>query len=210
MNTTTNYYQKEKYIKDIKDLYYKDVENYQKSMLSSSIYKNNSEYTNHQIRDPYNIDEIPEWYPEILKLYLTEVSCEMLKYTYPCKINLHNKNKSLNTIYNEAILNYYNDIGSTEDAKKEYFEYELDYKFGTLTELIEIGKKVAIIKSTLLTIGDGGCTLEHIYCPINDKVACVCYDRMTESGIINEYEYLTYNLKHGISLEDYIFDKKLF
>lgn len=200
--------QKERYIKHIKDLYYKDVEDYRQRMLSpSSIYKNDPEYTEHKPNPPYKIDEIPDWYPEVLKLYLTEVSCEMLKDGYPCKIHLHDKNKSLHTIQKEAVEQYFKEIGSTEEEQKQYFDYELKYNNNTLEALIEIGKRLEVINSTSLTIGIGGCSSEYIYCPILDKVMWYCSDTFGNNGIVQEYKDVIHAFKHGISLEDYIFKK---
>lgn len=190
-------------IKSQHDRYIEYLRNkYDNSVISYNKYK---EFENHhQPQPPYNINEIPDWYPEVLKVYLSSVSSEMLISSYPCKIHLHTK--SINELHNDAVKQYYDDIGSTIEERQKTFEYELEYNKGySLDEIIEIGKHVEIIKSTLITVGNAGCSFNDLYCLINDKVFHVCYDDMVDSGIVNEYNYLKSSIVNGISLEDYLF-----
>ena len=74
-------------IEKLKNIYPLQVNNYNNYMLSSSI-NYVPPYKPRSIINPYNLSDIPNWYPDLLKKYLSEVSSEMLFYTHPCKINL--------------------------------------------------------------------------------------------------------------------------
>jgi hypothetical protein len=195
--------QRERYIAKLKEFYYKDIDKI-KRYVNITDY----EYLNHPSKT-YNIEDIPNWYPDILKLYLTEISDIMVKSAYPCKIHIFDKNKSLNDIHCKAVEGYYKDIGRTREEQLEYFEYELELRDNnkTLEELIEIGKHVEIINSTMITVGNLGCTFSYDYCLVTDRVMYTCYDDKVDSGIVNEYNYLVNGISRGESLEEYLFRK---
>lgn len=215
---------REKYIANMKQYYlesFKYLDEYWISTIKSkhnyTSYKSVEEYEKKTAEPPLKLHEVPDWYPELLKLYLTEVSSEYIDDHYEWYIDLNHKDKkTIEEIHNEVI------IKNNFNIEKEYNTYKIgvgkkyenlekiQFKKGNMNlvkpdEYGEIRREVAITKSTFIMLATQGCSYSSEYCPIRDKVIDINSDDMSNNGIINEFLYLNelFN-KSNITLAMYL------
>lgn len=215
---------REKYIANMKKHYeyslryinnYRIFKNNKSKKISS--YKGVEEYKNKKTKSLRKLDEVPEWYPELLKLYLTEVSKVYICGHYECVIDLeHNDKKTIEEIQNEVIFkNNFNTqkeyntykIGIGKEYKnleqierdkfKKYKSIDLTHEQHkefisarlTFDEIEEIRREVELTKSTLIMVATQGCTFDTLYCPIRDRVIDIDWNLTTDYGLIKEFLY---------------------
>lgn len=166
---------------------------------------------------PLELHEVPEWYPELLKLYLTEVSSEYIDDRYSWYIDLNHKDKkTIEEIHNEVILknNFNTDIeyntykigigNKYENLKKIEFKKNNSILVKP-EEYEEISREVAITKSTFIMLATQGCCDNSEYCPVRDKVIEINLDEMSNYGIITEFLYLNEHFNNSnMSLASYL------
>ena len=205
---------REKYISNMKKYYLENCKYIDDYMIKNIIrdikrtkfrtlpYKSVEEYEPKTAEPPLELHEVPEWYPELLKLYLTEVSSEYIDDHYEWDIDLNHKDKkSIEEIHNEVILknNFNTDreyntykIGVGKKYENlEKIEFKKNYlSLVTSAEYEEIRREVAITKSTLIMVATQGCVYSSQYCPVRDKVIDIHSDDMSNYGIISEFLYL--------------------
>jgi hypothetical protein len=200
---------REKYIANMKNYYlgqFKYIDNYwindiKKTKYKISSYKSVEEYEPKQPEPPIELHEVPEWYPELLKLYLTEVSSEYIDDHYEWDIDLNHKDKkTIEEIHNEVILkNNFNTnreyntykigVGKKYENLKK-IQYKKTNTYLKPEEYEEIRREVAITESTLIMLATQGCTYSSEYCPVRDKVIEIESHDLHDYGIINEFLYL--------------------
>lgn len=175
---------REKYITDMKKHYEDSLNKFNSKHLDelvkvpnmSTMYESAEDFKPKEPEPPCKLEEIPEWYPELLKLYLTEVSTEYIidsdkdandlfefvhnpyneddsYYQFISKIVLlGHKYKTIEEVQNEAINKYFVRIGKTKEEQENYFNKALNRQYNIYdypVENIEINHKVETCGKTL-------------------------------------------------------------
>jgi hypothetical protein len=160
---------RQKYINNMKKHYEdslnkfnnKHLDELVKNPTMSTMYESVEDFKPKEPGPPCKLEDIPEWYPELLKLYLTEVSTECIidtnkdaddlfefvhnpydengsYYEFISKITLlGHKYKSIEEVQNEAISKYFERIGKTKEEQENYFNKNLNRKYNTYNFPVE-------------------------------------------------------------------------
>ena len=192
---------REKYISDMKKHYEDSLNKFNSKHLDelvknpkmSTMYESSEDFKPKEPEPPCKLEKIPQWYPELLKLYLTEVSTECIIDSNTCAnelfefvYNPHDEDssyyqfiskiallgheyKSIEEVQNKAINKYFEKIGKTKEEQENYFNKALNRQYNIYdypVENIEINKKVETCGKTLeelIAIGKKLCFISSTF-----------------------------------------------
>lgn len=109
-------------------------------------------------KPPYKSEEVPQWWPLFLRIYLTEVSRESYYGHTPCIVPLPidptlTLEQTKQKIQEEALKNIEEDGGPEKS-----FEWELKHEKLPIEEIIQLYLENEELDGLSVMVGDGGCS----------------------------------------------------
>jgi hypothetical protein len=140
-------------------------------------------------KPPYKDEEVPQWWPKLIRNYLTKVSRESCCGLYPCMINLP-KDPTLTLEQTKEQVRKVALADLEEDGGPEqYFEYEIKtHPELSIEEITRIYLENEELDGLSIQVGAGGCTFSDQCDLRNGRVYHHCGDDRSDSGEIGYHQ----------------------